>query len=295
MCASNLTWRPNRSVWQSLSSSTGDARAAMSDRIEAVRLGRRKVRLRVRVREGCGIPLVICNGIGSSLEVLDPLIEHLAPTRTVVRFDVPGAGESPLPPVPYTFPSLARALGRMLDQLEYDQVDVLGYSWGGALAQQFALQNPRRCRRLVLAATSTGVLMLPAKPHVLLKMLTPRRFNDPKYMARIAATIYGGDADASNASVAALLDYHRSPATSRGYVYQLLAGSIWTSAFALRLIRQPTLIVAGTDDPLIPFANARIMHWLLPNAQIPRHPGGHVDLLTSAPRLGPKIEAFLQR
>ena len=285
----------NRSVLQSLSSCTGDAPAAMSDRIEVVRLGRRKARLRVRVQEGCGIPLVICNGIGSSLEVLDPLIEHLAPTRTVVRFDVPGAGGSPLPPAPYTFPSLARAVGRMLDRLGYDSVDVLGYSWGGALAQQFALQNPRRCRRLVLAATSMGVLMVPAKPHVLLKMLTPRRFNDPEYMASIAATIYGGDADASNASVAALLKFDRSPATSRGYVYQLLAGSIWTSAFALGLIRQPTLIVAGTDDPLIPFVNARIMHWLLPNAQILRHSGGHVDLLTSAPRLGPKIEGFLQR
>ena len=136
--------------------------------------------------------------------------------------------------------------------------------------------------------------MVPAKPSVLLKMLTPRRFNDPGYMASVAATIYGGDADVSNASVAALLDYDRSPATSRGYVYQLLAGSIWTSVFALGLIRQPTLIVAGTDDPLIPFINARIMHWLLPNAQILRHRGGHVDLLTSAPRLGPKIEAFLQ-
>ena len=266
----------------------------MSDRMEVVRLGRRDVRLRVRVREGQGIPLVMCNGIGSTLEVLDPLVEHLGPARTVVRFDVPGAGESPLPTRPYTFPSLARAVGRMLDQLGYERVDVLGYSWGGALAQQFALHNPRRCRRVVLAATSMGVVMVPAKPDVLLKMVTPRRFNDPEYMASIAATIYGGDADASNASVAALLNYHRSPATARGYVYQLLAGSVWTSAFTLRLTRQPTLLVAGTDDPLIPFVNARIMQRLLPNAEILRHPGGHVDLLTSAPRLGPKIEAFLQ-
>ncbi len=236
----------------------------------------------------------MCNGIGSSLEVLDPLVDHLSPTRPVIRFDVPGAGESQLPPLPYTFPSLARSLGRMLGQLGYDQVDVLGYSWGGALAQQYALQNPKRCRRLVLAATSTGVLMVPAKPNILLKMLTPRRFNDPDYMASIAATIYGGDADVSNASVAAVLNYHRSPATSRGYIYQLLAGSVWTSMPALGLIRQPTLIVAGTDDPIIPFVNARIMRCLMPKAKILRHPGGHVDLLTSAPRLGPKIEAFLQ-
>ena len=57
-------------------------------------------RIRVNIREGVGVPLVLCNGIGASLEVLDPLVEQLDPELTVVRFDVPGAGESPLPPAP---------------------------------------------------------------------------------------------------------------------------------------------------------------------------------------------------
>ena len=106
-------------------------------------------RIRVNVRQGTGVPLVLCNGIGASLEVLDPLVEQL--DGTVIRFDVPGTGGSPTSLVPYGFPYLAWVLGRVLTKLEIGVADVLGLSWGGALAQQFAFQNPRRCRRLPAA------------------------------------------------------------------------------------------------------------------------------------------------
>ena len=105
--------------------------------------------IRVNISMGTGVPLVLCNGIGASLEVLDPLVEQLDPDTTVVRFDVPGTGASPDSPLPYGFPYLAAVLGGLLRKLHLDAegVDVLGLSWGGALAQQFAFQNPRRCRR----------------------------------------------------------------------------------------------------------------------------------------------------
>lgn len=60
--------------------------------------------IRVSVRRGSGVPLVLCNGIGASLEVLDPLVAQLDPATTVVRFDVPGTGASPNSPLPYGFP-----------------------------------------------------------------------------------------------------------------------------------------------------------------------------------------------
>ena len=68
------------------------------------------------------------------------------------------------------FPQLAWMLSRMLDDLGYRQVDVLGFSWGGALAQQFAAQHRNCCRRLVLVSTSTGVMSVPGNPKVLAKM-----------------------------------------------------------------------------------------------------------------------------
>jgi poly(3-hydroxyalkanoate) depolymerase len=249
--------------------------------------------IRVSVREGTGVPLVLCNGIGASLEVLDLLVEHLHPDTTVVRFDVPGTGGSPDSPLPYGFPYLAAMLGRLLRKLEIDgEVDVLGFSWGGALAQQFAFQNPRRCRRLILVSTGTGALMVPGCPVVLAKMLTPRRFLDHEYAASIAGDLYGGTVRSDASVVKGLFDRQLMAGSPVGYVHQLLAGAVWTSLFALPLIRQRTLIIAGRDDPIVPVANANIMARLLPHATVYMHAGGHVDLITNAAELAPVIEGF---
>ena len=250
-------------------------------------------RIRVNVRHGTGVPLVLCNGIGASLEVLDPLVEQLDPDFTVVRFDVPGTGGSPTSLAPYGFPYLAWVLGRVLSKLEMGVVDVLGLSWGGALAQQFAFQNPRRCRRLVLVATGTGALMVPAHPRVLAKMLTPRRFSDPDYAASIAGDLYGGTVRAHGEDVARLFVRQLHAGSRIGYLHQLLAGAIWTSLFGLPAVRQETLIVAGTDDPIVPVANAHIMNALLPHSRLHLHSGGHIDVVHNAAELAPVIEKFL--
>src|SRR5882757_6372227 len=253
----------------------------------------RAQRIRVNIRHGSGVPLVLCNGIGASLEVLDPLVERLDPDSTVIRFDVPGTGESPTSVVPYRFPYLAWVLGGVLSKLGIGVVDVLGISWGGALAQQFALQNPRRCRRLVLVATSTGALMVPAHPRVLVKMATPRRFSDPDYAASIAGELYGGTVRAHGEDVARLFLQQLHAGSKMGYLHQLLAGSVWSSLFALPVVRQQTLIVAGTDDPIIPMVNAHIMNALLPHSRLHQHSGGHIDLVHNAVELVPVIETFL--
>jgi poly(3-hydroxyalkanoate) depolymerase len=251
-------------------------------------------RIRVNVRHGTGVPLVLCNGIGASLEVLDPLVEQLNPESTIVRFDVPGTGGSPTSLLPYGFPYLAWVLGRVLSKLGIGVVDVLGLSWGGALAQQFAFQNPRRCRRLVLAATGTGALMVPAHPRILAKMVTPRRFSDPDYAASIAGELYGGTVRAHGEDVARLFLRQLHAGSKIGYLHQLLAGAGWTSLFALPAVRQETLIVAGTDDPIIPVANAHIMNALLPHSRLHLHSGGHIDLVHNAAELAPVIDTFLR-
>ena len=251
-------------------------------------------RIRVSVRHGTGVPLVLCNGIGASLEVLDPLVAALDADNPVVRFDVPGTGGSPVSMAPYGFPYLAWVLGQLLTRIGVGVVDVLGLSWGGALAQQFAFQNPRRCRRLVLVATATGAIMIPGSPRVLAKMLTPRRFRDPQYAASIAGDLYGDTARQHGNEVAQLFGHQLHAGSKVGYLHQLLAGSVWTSLHALPAIRQQTLIVAGIDDPIVPVANARIMNRLLPHATVHLHDGGHIDLVTNATALAPVIETFLR-
>jgi poly(3-hydroxyalkanoate) depolymerase len=170
---------------------------------------------------------------------------------------------------------------------------VIGVSWGGALAQQFARQYPQRCRRLVLAATSPGAVMVPARPSVLSKMVTPRRYLSPGYMQKAAAAIYGGEARRDPAVMAA----HASrtiPPRFMGYIYQLFAGMGWTSIHWLHRIRQPTLVMAGSEDPLVPPVNARIMSLLIPNNRLFIVPGGgHLFLLHSIDKVVPVLTAFL--
>lgn len=252
--------------------------------------------LRVAVRPGTapGTPLLLMNGIGASLEVLQPFVDALDPRRTVIRFDVPGVGGSPRPVVPYNLATFGPVVTGVLQRLGHEgQVDVLGFSWGGGLAQHFAVQHRRRVRRLVLAATGTGSLMVPAHPRVLARMLTPRRHRDPEYARRIAGEIYGGTMRSEPERAAQALHAASRLGPRRGYYYQLAAASGWSSLPFLRLIRQPTLIVAGDDDPIIPAINARIMARFIPQASLHLYAGGHLTMITEAPQVAPVVERFL--
>lgn len=250
--------------------------------------------LRVQVRDGATAPLLICNGIGGSLEVLQPFVDALDPRRAVIRFDLPGIGGSPPPAVPYHLVTLPGLLADLLDRLGHARADVLGVSWGGGLAQQFALAYPRRVRKLVLVATGTGMLMVPGRPRVLAHMLTPQRYRDAGYAAAVAPEIYGGSLRDHPERVKVLLHATARVGPRRGYYYQLLAGLGWTSLPLLPFLRQPTLVLAGDDDPIIPLVNARLMAALIPRSQFFPYQGGHLELIAEPMRLAPAVESFLK-
>jgi poly(3-hydroxyalkanoate) depolymerase len=265
----------------------------MNTKLRRITVLGQEVRVAVRAGTRHGPPLVLCNGVGASLDLFQPFVDAVDPAIEVVSFDVPGVGGSPMPKVPYSFGMLAWFLGKVLDRLGYSEVDVLGISWGGGLAQQFAFQNPRRCRRLVLVSTATGCLMVPAHPRVLRKMITPRRYRDAGYAASIAAELYGGRMREQPELVRQLLHDNERLGSPLGYLFQLLAGAGWTSLPFLALVRQRTLILAGEDDPIIPPVNARILHRLLPNSSLHSYPDGHLGLVTMAPELGAIVGSFL--
>jgi poly(3-hydroxyalkanoate) depolymerase len=251
--------------------------------------------LRVAVRHGAPgrVPLLLINGIGASLELLEPFVDALDESIGVIRFDVPGVGGSAPPPGPYRFTGLCKTIAGLLTVLGHDRADVLGISWGGGVAQHFAVFQRARCRRLVLVSTATGALMVPARPSVLLRMITPRRYTDRGYLERIAPDLYGGSARDHADRVAAAMHSDNRVGPNRGYLYQLAAGAGWTSVPFLPLLRQPTLIMSGDDDPIIPLANARLMHWLIRQSRLYVYPGGHLGLVTDAVRLAPVIGRFL--
>jgi len=264
----------------------------LPDNIHSIEVKGQRLRVAIRPGNGTRVPLLLINGIGVSLEVFQPFIDELDPGTEVIRFDVPGTGGSPRSIMPYRFSTLSYWITDMLDQLGHKQVDVLGISWGGGLAQQFAFQYRQRCRRLILVSTATGALMVPGRLSVLAKMATPRRYQDPAYMAEIAPDIYGGDLQ-SNPEFVRHMAHATHSNEPLSYVYQLMAAMGWTSLPWLKLLRQPTLILAGDDDPIVPAINAKIMHHLIPYSKLHIYNGGHLGLLTHANELTTLIEEFL--
>lgn len=251
-----------------------------------------QLRVEVRPGNGNGIPLVLCSGIGISYQVFDRLIEALDPGIEIIRFDVPGVGGSPVRAWPYGFPELAQLLAGLLTELGHQQVDLLGFSWGGALAQQFAFQYRDRCRRLVLVSTSPGALSVPGRPDVLAKMLTPKRFRGPNH---IAGLLYEGDVGDHGEDVRRLFRRSQTAGSSLGYLYQLAAAASWSSLPFLPHLRQPVLVLGGDGDDIVPVINARIMAALIPNATVHIYTGGHVEPLAAAAEFAPMITRFLSQ
>jgi poly(3-hydroxyoctanoate) depolymerase len=239
------------------------------------------VRLRTSVR-GAGPPLLLITGLGASLDLGAPFEHELAARGLqAISFDAPGIGQSAPYRWPPRMPGIARTVERMLDALGYTRVDVLGVSLGGVIAQQLAHQAPRRVRRLVLAATGPGLGGVPGSPRALLALATPRRYYQPSYYRRIAGRVYGGTA---RSDPDALLHGSVARFTGRptlpGYLGQIYAITGWTSMPWLRTLRQPTLVLAGDDDPIVPLVNGRILARFIPGARLRVIAGGgHLFLL----------------
>lgn len=255
--------------------------------------------IRVGVRTGLPntTPLMIFNGIGSGLELVLPIVNAMHPDLEVIAFDAPGVGGSSMPTLTYSFSGLAKTVTGILDYLGHEQVNIMGLSWGGFLAQQFAFDYPQRCKKLILAATSCGLLSILPDSKVMGLMVSPRRYTDPEYAASIVPAIYGGKFrhDKKLASLHArdmCTDKSHYEVTT-GFLYQMIAIACWSSAYWLDKIVQPTLVLAGSDDPIIPLYNMERLSDQIANAQLHVFDDGHLFFLTDLPNVAPIINEFL--
>jgi poly(3-hydroxyalkanoate) depolymerase len=250
-------------------------------------------RLRVG-RAGEGPPLLLITGIGASIDLWEPLVERLR-GRELIAFDAPGTGESPRPRRPLRMRELARVASGLLDALGIARADVLGYSFGGALAQELAHRAPERVRSLVLCATGPGLGGIPPRPLAALALATPARYYHPRLLALSVPHIAGGriarDPSVLRAHAGARL---RRPPDPLGYAFQLCAAAGWTSLPWLHRLHMPALVLAGDDDPSVPVRNARLLGARLPVATLHViRGGGHLFLLDQPEDAVPVIERFL--
>ncbi|MCA8904101.1 MAG: alpha/beta fold hydrolase [Hyphomonas sp.] len=234
-------------------------------------------------------PLLFFNGIGANLELTQGLGEMFQ-DRAIITFDVPGVGLSPVTQWPYRPWMLARWARKLLDQFGIEEVDVMGVSWGGALAQQYAFQYRNRVGKLILCATTAGMTMIPGRPKSLSKMVDARRYSDPDFMRDSFTTLYG---DAVDGEAGRHID-NLLPPDPKGYVYQLLAFLGWSSLPFIRFLRMPSLIMMGDQDTIVPLANGHILKMGLPNSRLHVvEGGGHLFLVTRAGETADVIREFL--
>jgi poly(3-hydroxyalkanoate) depolymerase len=262
---------------------------------ERVTIGGRTVRVAVWKSGAKGVagvdrprPILFFNGIGANIELMTPLADWFT-DRDIITFDMPGVGKSPSAALPYRPWQMCNLATKLLDKYGMTTVDVMGVSWGGAMAQQFAFQCAKRTGRLILAATSMGMLMVPGDPAVLMKMASPRRYVDKDYMLANFRSLYGGDNTGSGDHASRLL-----PPTTMGYLQQLTCMLGWTSAWFLPFLKAKTLVMMGDRDKIVPEINGQFIAGLAPNAKLHIVPnGGHLFLVSAARDVVPVMREFL--
>ncbi|MEO0466198.1 MAG: alpha/beta fold hydrolase [Pseudomonadota bacterium] len=251
------------------------------------------VRLRVahwpRPANSPHLPLLFFNGIGANIE-LALRLGDMFPEREIITFDVPGVGESEPTRWPYRPWVLARWTRQLLDQYGIDEVDVMGVSWGGAMAQQYAFQYRNRVGKLILCATTAGMTMVPGRPAAMLKMADARRYIDPDYMRDNFATLYG---DLAEGNAGAHMD-NLMPPDPKGYAFQIMAFVGWSSLPFIRLLKMPSLVVMGANDAIVPVVNGHILNTALPNSRLHvMDDAGHLFIVTRMNETRRVISGFL--
>ena len=244
------------------------------------------LRTRVEVR-GEGPPLLLIMGIWGDVRAWDPLLAHLDGFRTIA-FDAPGIGGTEMPSYPSANWGQASFAAAVLDAVGVARAHVLGVSLGGVVAQQLAVLSPHRVDRLVLVSTSSAVLHVPGRPAPLVHLVAPWLSLDRS--GRDAGGVFGGRLRRQPELLGRLnIQPPRNPAA---YLQRLSAlAGWWGMPWS---IRQPTLVVTGDDDPVVPAANSRLLARWLPDARLRvLAGGGHLVAFDSPERVAPPVSEFL--
>ena len=192
-----------------------------------------------------------------------------------------------------TIPQHAAMLHQVLQELNIGQSDVMGISWGGALAQQLAHDHPQVVRKLVLAITSAGGIgSWWGTPLALSEIMFPFRYVNKAYGDFIGPFMYGGEALLQPSLFKEYAKNAIRP-SYEGYSAQVKALCSWTSLPWLGQLTQPTQIIGGSLDTLIPIANQMLLASMVPNARIKIYHAGHLLMYSRKSEVGALVTDFL--
>ena len=236
--------------------------------------------------QGNGPPLVLIMGYRlSSAAWPARFVEALAENFTVVTFDNRGTGQSDKPLTGYALANMARDVAGLLDEIGIESTYLLGYSMGGAIAQEFTRQFPERVAGLILCATMCGGPRATyAEASVVRVMHDLDGFSPEQIARRIWAVTYAPNYLSENREQAE--DQMRReialPTPLHAADLQFQAFAEFDGSKALPQIRCPTLVMTGDLDRLIRPENSGTLARLIPGAKLRVIPGGGHRVLWEA-------------
>ena len=249
--------------------------------------------------QGAGAPVVLIMGYRlSSAAWPNGFIEALAAHFTVVTFDNRGTGLSEKPLDGYALSNMAADVRSLLDHLGIERTHVLGYSMGGAIAQEFALRYPARLLALILCATFCGgSKAIYAKPHVLRTLHELEGLLPEEAARQIWSVTYSPAYLQANRQVVEIQMRREvaNPTPLHAADLQFQALAEFDSSSALSSISAPTLVLTGASDQLVPPRNSKIIADLIPHSRLVVIPGcGHRVMWESPDQSASIVRDFLE-
>ena len=249
---------------------------------------------------GKGPRLLFLNGTGGDLRCKPSIFDSpLAAQFEILAHDQRGLGQTDRPDIPYTMADYAMDADALLEALGWDRCNVLGFSFGGMVAQEFALRYPHRIARLVLACTSSGGAGGDSYPLHRFGNLSLREralrvipISDVRYDAAWQAANPQQFRELVDQHVKGLLVGADEPGRKIGARRQLEARMGHDVYHRLPNLRMPVLICGGRYDGIVKLENLEAIHKQLPHARLKLFDGGHFFFLQD-PRAFDHIAAFL--
>jgi pimeloyl-ACP methyl ester carboxylesterase len=245
---------------------------------------------------GSGPRLLFCNGSGTTVQTVRPLLDLVAAKFDLLAWDYRGLGRSIPLTGPYAMADLAADAAGLLEIVGWDSCRVLGVSFGGMVAQEFAVTNPQRVERLALACTSAGGDGGSSYPLQKLQQLPPQERTAAQLMLADRRWDEGWleahPADRALAGRLTVAQDQQDPAAAPGYKAQLEARAGHDVWGRLGAITCPTLVGYGSYDGIAPVQNSTAIASRIGGAELRGYEGGHLFLFQDPAAL-PEFEAFL--